>query len=99
MAERGKSYTGEMPADAASEEGVRRVALVIGNSAYPTAPLRNPKNDAEAFAAKLKVMHPSFDVILSLDADRDAMWDALEKFETKLEMQSVGRSRLPGRAG
>ena len=31
-----------------------RVALVLGNSAYKSAPLRNPTNDAKDMAAKLK---------------------------------------------
>ncbi len=39
----------------------RRLALVIGNSAYPSGPLRNPVNDAEAVAAKLKDL--GFEVI------------------------------------
>ena len=33
-----------------------RVALVLGNSAYKSAPLRNPTNDAKDMAAKLKGM-------------------------------------------
>lgn len=32
----------------------KRVALVIGNSAYPASPLLNPTNDARAMAAKLR---------------------------------------------
>ena len=34
--------------------GERRVALVIGNAAYDSAPLRNPVNDARAMAATLR---------------------------------------------
>jgi len=64
--------------------GERRVALVIGNSAYPTAPLRNPRNDAEAFGAKLKQLHPAFDVSIALDVGRDAMERGLDAFEEKL---------------
>lgn len=33
--------------------GERRIGLVIGNSAYKTAPLRNPVNDARAIAKAL----------------------------------------------
>jgi len=83
MVERGKSYEG-LPPPEASDERERRVALVIGNSAYPIAPLRNPRNDAEAFAAKLKAVDPPFDVTVALDVGRDAMENALEAFETKL---------------
>ena len=32
----------------------QRVALVIGNSSYKSAPLTNPVNDARAIAAKLR---------------------------------------------
>lgn len=32
----------------------RRIALVIGNAAYATAPLRPPVNDARAMTAKLE---------------------------------------------
>src|SRR5215510_14320299 len=32
----------------------RRVALVIGNAAYDSAPLRNPVNDARAMATTLR---------------------------------------------
>jgi formylglycine-generating enzyme required for sulfatase activity len=62
----------------------RRVALVIGNGAYPAAPLRNPPNDARAFADKLAAITPTFDVTVAIDVGRDAMEDALEAFELKL---------------
>jgi len=42
-------------------EAVKRVALVIGNAAYPSAPLSNPVNDAHDMAAALKKLN--FDVI------------------------------------
>ena len=42
-----------------------RVALVIGNGAYPSGPLRNPPNDARAVAAKLGGL--GFDVTLRVD--------------------------------
>jgi Caspase domain len=45
-------------ADAAAAD---RVALVIGNAAYPTAPLKNPINDARAMAEKLSSV--GFEVI------------------------------------
>src|SRR5438105_1943472 len=38
----------------------RRLALVIGNAAYPTSPLRNPVNDARAMAKALRAQ--GFDV-------------------------------------
>lgn len=48
----------ERSAPTASE---KRVALVIGNSAYKSSPLRNPTNDARDMAAKLRGL--GFDVI------------------------------------
>ena len=39
-----------------AQPGENRVALVLGNSAYKSAPLRNPTNDAKDMAAKLKGM-------------------------------------------
>lgn len=65
----------------------RRVALVIGNSAYHTGPLKNPRNDAEAVAAKLQdsgSVNPPFHVTVALDVGRDAMARALEEFEDNL---------------
>ena len=41
------------PAEREALVSERRVALVIGNGAYPTGPLRNPPSDAQAMAASL----------------------------------------------
>ena len=50
----------------------KRVALVIGNSAYTNAPtLTNPKNDAEDMAAALKRL--GFDVNAGTDLDKRGM--------------------------
>jgi hypothetical protein len=86
MSERGTSYEGTPLPDHREPEcgGERRLALVIGNSAYLAGPLRNPRNDAEAFAAKLKEVHPTFDVTVKLDVGRNEMEDALEVFEARL---------------
>ena len=45
-----------------------RVALVVGNAAYPQAPLENPGNDARAMGRLLKSV--GFEVIERFDADR-----------------------------
>jgi uncharacterized caspase-like protein len=58
-------------APAASAGKGSRVALVVGNSAYPQAPLRNPINDAEAVASALEGL--GFGVSLV----RNAGWSAL----------------------
>ncbi|MCB1519805.1 MAG: caspase family protein [Hyphomicrobiaceae bacterium] len=61
----------------------RRVALVIGNSAYQhTTPLTNPLNDARDMTAALKAT--GFEVIEALDADRRRIDGALRSFADKL---------------
>ncbi len=66
-----------------------RHALVIGNSAYPDAPLRNPRNDAGGIAAQLK--QAQFDVTLRLDADRASILEAIRGFGMELgKRQGVG---------
>ena len=58
------------PSTASAPE--RRVALVIGNSAYQyTAPLKNPANDAQDIARVLKELQ--FQVLLRTDATLDIM--------------------------
>ena len=53
-------------------EGSKRLALVIGNSAYENvAPLINPANDATDIAQKLKSL--GFDVLLATNADQAKM--------------------------
>lgn len=60
-----------------------RTALVIGNSAYPSSPLSNPKNDAADLAAALR--EAGFDVDLKLDADRKTMQQAIDNFGQRLK--------------
>ncbi|HZF33019.1 MAG TPA: caspase family protein [Candidatus Angelobacter sp.] len=63
----------------------RRVALVIGNSAYQYAPhLPNPTNDAEAMAASLQKL--GFEVTKGIDLDRT---------ETEMIVRQFSKS-LPG---
>ena len=67
----------------AAEAGERRVAFVIGNSAYQTVPsLPNPKNDAEAVAKALK--KSGFEVVSAIDLDRVSFDQAFEKFVRSL---------------
>ena len=57
----------------------KRVALVIGNSAYQhSSRLPNPRNDAEDVAAALRRI--GFETILGLDLDRAKMEDATIRF-------------------
>jgi len=69
------------PAKAPGPVG-RRVALVIGNSAYKAVDaLRNPKNDADAVAGELARL--GFEVIEKHDLGVAAMRKALGEFEDK----------------
>lgn len=61
-----------------------RVALVIGNAAYPGAGgLKNPANDARDIAAKLKRL--GFDVILRTDIRHKEMLRSLTEFGDKVQ--------------
>ncbi len=62
--------------------GERRVALVIGNSAYREAPLKNPVNDARAMAARLGAL--GFEVVARENATRQGMAEAVAEFARKL---------------
>lgn len=62
----------------------RRVALVIGNSAYPGAgALKNPANDANDIAAKLKKL--GFDVTVRTDMRHKEMLRSLTDFGDKVQ--------------
>jgi Caspase domain len=57
----------------------KRVALVIGNGAYQSAPLLpNPRNDAQDVAASLR--HSGFETILGVDLDKAGMDAATIEF-------------------
>jgi len=66
----------------------RRIALVIGNAAYQTAPLRNPVNDATDMATALRQL--GFEVTLLRDADLRVMDEALDAFNLQLRQGGVG---------
>jgi len=66
----------------------QKIALVIGNSAYPGAVLKNPVNDAKAMAAKLTGL--GFEVILRTDSNFRDMTRAVSQFGQKLKGGSVG---------
>ncbi|MBI2289556.1 MAG: SUMF1/EgtB/PvdO family nonheme iron enzyme, partial [Betaproteobacteria bacterium] len=66
----------------------QRVALVIGNANYRTAPLRNPANDAKAVADKLQGL--GFKVTLKLDQDQKGMADAIRAFGNQLKAGGAG---------
>ncbi len=59
-----------------------RTALVIGNSRYKDAPLKNPANDAGAIGDNLKKM--GFSVIPLLDGGKAAMENAIRNYGEQL---------------
>ncbi|MBI4990359.1 MAG: caspase family protein [Rhodocyclales bacterium] len=59
-----------------------RTALVIGNSRYRDAPLKNPANDAAAIGDNLKKM--GFSVIPLLDSGKTAMENAIRSYGEQL---------------
>jgi hypothetical protein len=59
-----------------------KYALIIGNSAYPDAPLRNPANDARAIAAELKKL--DFQVLSYTNLSKVAMKAAIRDFEERI---------------
>jgi hypothetical protein len=65
-----------------------RLALVIGNADYQSAPLRNPENDANDMAKTLKRL--GFEVILALNADQRTMINAVREFEQRLRNGGIG---------
>ncbi|MCH2043673.1 MAG: caspase family protein [Saprospiraceae bacterium] len=59
-------------------EGQARTALVIGNSSYVDAPLKNPVNDAKAIADELQ--RSGFEVYLYMESSQKAMKKAIRNF-------------------
>jgi hypothetical protein len=67
----------------------KRVALIVGNSAYQNAPaLTNPSNDAQDIAAALSDL--SFQVISGTDLDKRALDAKVREFSRALEGADVG---------
>lgn len=80
-----------------SAQADRRVALVIGNSAYVNAAaLRNPRNDANDIAEALKKL--GFEVEVGLDLDQRGFAQTIEKFGRELDGADVGLFFYAGHA-
>jgi uncharacterized caspase-like protein len=63
-------------------ESLKRLALVIGNGAYPASPLKNPVNDARAISRALKDL--GFDVTHRENLTQKAMADVIRQFGARL---------------
>ncbi len=75
-------------ASAQSARPEQRIALVIGNSAYPEAPLRNPVNDVRAMAQALREL--GFTVLAYENANKRTMETAIIEFGQRLAEGGVG---------
>jgi uncharacterized caspase-like protein len=84
LAETLKTLAPSKPAPA----GERRIALVIGNSAYKDSPLRNPANDARAISLALSAT--GFTVTVIEDATQITMRRAVRNFGDELAKATVG---------
>ena len=73
------------PANAAVEKNLR-IALVIGNSRYKDAPLKNPANDARLMAKSLRKL--GFQVLERVDVDQKGMKRAIQEFGDRLERKA-----------
>jgi uncharacterized caspase-like protein len=60
----------------------KRIALVIGNGKYPTAPLKNPVNDARAMAKSLKEL--GFEVTLRENSSQRDLAAAVRQFGSSI---------------
>ena len=66
----------------------RKQALIIGNSRYIRAPLKNPANDAVIMEAALKKL--GFEVRTLRDLDQQHMESAIDEFTSGLSSGSLG---------
>jgi uncharacterized caspase-like protein len=70
-----------------AQQKEQRVALVIGNSAYKSSPLKNPANDALDISLKLKNLN--FEVITKINLTTKQIGGALREFKGKLSPGAV----------
>jgi hypothetical protein len=70
-------------ASAFAQQPAARVALVIGNADYKSAPLKNPVNDARAVSRALKEL--GFDVLLKENVSQQGFVAALREFGALLK--------------
>jgi uncharacterized caspase-like protein len=82
------AYSATPAAAQGAEAAQRRVALVIGNSAYADAPLQNAVNDARSMAQVLRAA--GFSVLLHTDIDQRQMQAAVREFGERLKASSGG---------
>lgn len=78
----------ELAKDGSGVNKSARVALIIGNSAYPQAPLANPANDASDLAYALE--KKGFDVLVRENVGERGLKEAVAAFANHLKKGGVG---------
>ncbi len=78
---------GSLPALAAPPAGERQIALVIGNGAYRSAPLKNPVGDADAVAASLRQLR--YEVTLRQNTSLFDLIETLREFSVRATNSAV----------
>jgi len=73
--------------NAPAQPGERRVALVIGNGSYKSAPLKNPVGDAQAVATSLRAL--GYEVTIRENTSLRDMIEALREFSVRAASASV----------
>lgn len=66
----------------------KRIALIIGNSAYADAPLLNPVNDARDMAQALREL--GFEVVIGENLDKKGMEEHIRSFGKRIAGAGVG---------
>src|ERR1700752_242755 len=75
--------------NAPKSTSVRRLALVIGNGSYPSAPLlKHPPNDARDMAASLRTL--GFEVTSGINVNQKEMKRLIREFGLKLKAGGSG---------
>jgi uncharacterized caspase-like protein len=74
----------------------RRVALVIGNGSYATAPLKNPVNDSHDIGQALRELR--FEVIDKENVNQNDMKRAIREFGQKIQNGDVALFYYAGHA-
>ena len=87
------------PLPAAPGDLQKRVALIIGNSAYRgKLALKNPRNDAEAFAKALNKVSPRFEIVKITDMQANGREAILSRLEQSAANASIALFYYAGHA-
>ncbi len=68
-------------------QSLHRKALIIGNQAYPTSPLNNPRKDAQDLARKLREV--GFEVSVILDGKENDIAIAVDRYVQSLTPEDI----------